>query len=366
MKIAIVGTRGIPNRYGGFERFAEQISSRFAGHGHEVTVYCRRAFVRPDDEYDRRVRRVIVPSLHQKHLDTWVSTFLASIHAAFSRYDVVLLCNVANAPLAFIPRLFAKPIVLNVDGLDRKRGKWNWLGAQVLHFCEWVSSFSPTRLVTDAKAIHDYYLEKYGSESTVIGYGSEIPPGDYGLNGFHLEPRRYVLYVSRLEPENNPDLVLRSWRRVKTDWPLVMVGDNRYDAGYVDRLRQLADDRVMFTGAVYGAGYWALQKHAGVFVFACEVGGVHPALIESMAAQNATLYLDTPENRETADDAAMQYSKDEADLAQKLQMLLDNEEKREEFGLLARHRAEARFVWEAVANKYEELFRDVLRKPASR
>ncbi len=219
MKIAIVGTRGIPNRYGGFERFAEQISSRFADRGHRVTVYCRRAFTRPDDIYDLRVRRVIVPSLHQKHLDTWVSTKLAALHVAFSDNDVVLLCNVANSPFAYIPRLFGKPVVLNVDGLDRKREKWRGLGAQVLHFCEWMSSFSSNQLVTDAQAIHDYYLSKYGSESAVIGYGSEAPVGDassegsdsdHSFNGFNLEAGRYVLYVSRLEPENNPDLVLRS------------------------------------------------------------------------------------------------------------------------------------------------------------
>ena len=99
LKIAIVGTRGIPNRYGGFEQFAEQISSRFADHGHEVTVYCRSAFTQPDDEYDRRVKRVIVPSLHQKHLDTWFSSLLSSVHVAFSDNDVVLICNVANARL---------------------------------------------------------------------------------------------------------------------------------------------------------------------------------------------------------------------------------------------------------------------------
>ncbi len=362
MRIAIVGTRGIPNRYGGFERFAEQISSRFADHGHDVTVYCRRAFTQPDDEYDGRVKRVIVPSLHQKHLDTWVSTFFAATHAAFSRYDVALFCNVANAPFAYLPRMFGTPVVLNVDGLDRKRGKWNWLGAQVLHFCEWVSSFSSNRLVTDAATIHDYYAAKYGAKSTVIGYGSEMPKGDYSLNGFHLQPGRYVLYVSRLEPENNPELVLQSWRQVKTDWPLVIVGDNRYTPEYLDDLRQLADGRVVFTGAVYGDGYWALQKNAGIFVFACEVGGVHPALIESMAAENATLYLDTPENNETAGDAAVRYSKQESDLAQKLQMLLDNDAERQQWGLRAKQRAQERFAWEAVARKYEELFADVTAK----
>ena len=251
LKIAIVGTRGIPNRYGGFERFAEQISSRFADHGHQVTVYCRRAFTSPDDVYDRRIQRVIVPSLHQKHLDTWVSTSIAAVRVAFSDADVVLICNVANSPFALVPRLLGKPVILNVDGLDRKREKWKGLGAAVLHFCEWLSSFSSTRLVTDAKAIHDYYLQKYRSESTIIGYGSEMPAGDYNLNGFNFASGQYVLYVSRLEPENNPELVLRAWRQVQTDWPLVIVGDNRYDARYIDRLTALADKRVVFTGAVY-------------------------------------------------------------------------------------------------------------------
>jgi glycosyltransferase involved in cell wall biosynthesis len=362
MNIAIVGTRGIPNRYGGFERFAEQISSQLADRGHRVTVYCRRAFTHPDDVYDKRVRRVIVPSLHQKHLDTWVSTFFAAVHVAFSDNDVVLLCNVANSPFAYIPRLFGKPVVLNVDGLDRKREKWAGLGAQVLHFCEWMSSFSSSQLVTDAKAIHDYYLAKYKSESLIIGYGSEMPREDYSLNGMNLEPGRYVLYVSRLEPENNPDLVLRSWRGVRSDWPLVMVGDNRYDPGYLERLKSLGDERVRFTGAIYGDGYWALQKHAGVFVFACEIGGVHPALIEAMAASNAVVYLDTPENSETAGDAGLRYEKSEADLTAKLQSLLDDSGVRQQFALQAKQRADALYRWDAIAEKYEKMFSKLVGK----
>ncbi len=371
MNIAIVGTRGIPNRYGGFERFAEQISSRFADRGHRVTVYCRKAFTRPDDVYDRRVRRVIVPSLHQKHLDTSVSTFFAALHVAFSYDDIVLLCNVANSPFAYIPRMFGKPVVLNVDGLDRKREKWKGLGAQVLHFCEWVSSFSSNQLVTDAKAIHDYYLAKYGSESVVIGYGSEAPESDYSsegavsdhnLNGFDLEAGRYVLYVSRLEPENNPDLVLRSWRNVRTDWPLVIVGDNPYKPNYIERLKSLGDERVRFLGAIYGDGYWALQKHAGVFVFACEIGGVHPALIEAMAASNAVLYLDTPENAETAGDAAMHYEKSEEELTAKLQSLLDVPTARQELAHRAKQRADALYRWDVIAEKYERLFGDLVKE----
>ena len=359
MKIAIVGTRGIPNRYGGFEQFAEKVSSEFADRGHQVTVYCRKPFTAPNDVYDQRVRRVILPSLHQKHLDTWSSGLISMAHVAFSANDVVLLCNVANSPFAWFARILGKPVVLNVDGLDRRREKWNALGQAALHICEWLSIFTPNRVVTDAKSIHDYYLERYGKESIVIGYGSDIPARDLSLDGFNLQPGRYVLYVSRLEPENNPDLVLAAWRKVRSDWPLVMVGDNRYDPGYPDRLKAQADGRVMFTGAVYGDRYWALQKHAGVFVFACEVGGVHPALIEAMASENPVLYLDSPENNETAGNAAVRYRKSPDDLAEKLQKLLDEPAERRRWAWRSVERARQLYRWEEVAEKYEMLFREL-------
>ena len=159
MKIAILGTRGIPNRYGGFEAFAEQLSARLAERGHEVRVYCRRPFTRPGDEklIDARVRRVILPSIATKHLDTAINTFMAAVHVAFTDADAVLMCNVGNSAVAWIPRLFGKLVVLNVDGLDRQRRKWGPLARTYLHFNEWLSTFTPSRIVTDARAIQDYY-----------------------------------------------------------------------------------------------------------------------------------------------------------------------------------------------------------------
>jgi len=362
LKIAIVGTRGIPNRYGGFEQFAEKVSSALVDRGHDVTVYCRKAFAKPDDEYDQRVQRVILPSIHQKHLDTWSSGLISTVHVAFSDCEVVLVCNVANSPFAWLPRLFGKPVVLNVDGLDRRRGKWNALGRAVLRGCEWLSTFTPTRVVTDAKSISDYYLARYRTASTVIAYGSDVPAGELGVDGFDLCPREYVLYVSRLEPENNPDLVLAAWRKVRTQWPLVMVGDNRYVDGFLDRLKEQADDRVIFPGAIYGDGYWALQKNAGAFVFACEVGGVHPALIEAMASGTPVLYLDTPENNEAAGDAAVRYSKSSEDLAAKLQALIDDPAARQQWAARAGQRAMQLYRWDDVAKEYERLFEEVLGK----
>ncbi|HZU42213.1 MAG TPA: DUF1972 domain-containing protein, partial [Terriglobales bacterium] len=268
MKIAILGTRGIPARYGGFETLADQLSRRLVERGHEVTVYCRKAFTRPDDVYDQRIRRVILPGVPSKHFDTLVHTFLSVVHVLFTDVEVILTCNVANSPFVWMPRVVGKPTALNVDGLDRKRRKWNMLGQWFLHFCEMLSPITPTRVVTDAKAIQDYYRQRYGKESTMIAYGSDPPPGEAGLNGFPLTRNRYILYVSRLEPENNPELVIRAYKRVKTDWPLVIVGGNTYKPEYPDYLKSIADKRVIFTGGVYGEGYWALQKNAGLCIFA--------------------------------------------------------------------------------------------------
>ncbi|HEU5334766.1 MAG TPA: DUF1972 domain-containing protein, partial [Terriglobales bacterium] len=239
MKIAILGTRGIPARYGGFETLAEQLANRMATRGHQVTVYCRRPFTRPDDNLHSGVKRVILPTISRKHFDTIFHTFLSVLHVAFTHADVVLLCNVGNSPLAWFPRLFGKPTILHVDGLDRKRKKWGWFARQYLLLCEFLSAHTPTQLLTDAVAIRDYYRRRYRRDSAMIAYGAEVPslpevPWDE--HDFGVRPRGYILYVCRLEPENNPELVLRAYSKLQTEWPLVVVGDNKYTPGYVEHL----------------------------------------------------------------------------------------------------------------------------------
>lgn len=368
MKIAILGTRGIPNRYGGFEAFAENLSRKLAERGHEVTVYCRRAFTRPGDEklIDPRIKRVILPNIPGKHLDTPIHTFLAAVHVAFTNAEVVLMCNVGNSPVAWIPRIFGKPVVLNVDGLDRQRRKWGFLARTYLHLCEMLSVITPTRLVTDARSVQDYYRARYGKDSVMIGYGAEVPtaghnPDSYEspLAKFKLTPKRYILYVSRLEPENHPELVIHAYNKVETDWPLVMVGSNEYRRDYEDDLRADADSRVIFTGAIYGPGYWELQHNAGFFVFACEVGGIHPALIETMAAGNASLYLDTESNRETAGDCGLVFAGDVGALANRMKSLLTDPGLREQLGRAAAERVHDQFDWEKVSAQYQELFQEL-------
>lgn len=359
MKIAILGTRGIPARYGGFETFAEHLASSLVANGDEVNVYCRRSFTTAADVVDPRIRRTILPTISNKFLDTAFHTLLSVLHVIFTDADVVLICNVANSPLAWIPRLAGKPTVLNVDGLDRKRRKWNFVARSFLHMCEFFAAVTPTRIVTDAQFIQEYYWRRYHARSVMIAYGAEVPAGNDRLEGFAFAEKKYILYVSRLEPENNPELVLRAYRQVITEWPLVIVGGNAYDPAFVERLKSLADERVLFLGPVYGPQYWQLVKNAGLYVFGCEVGGVHPALIEAMAARKSVLYLDTPENRETAGDCAMPFKAEVHDLASHITLLLGDVALREELAQRAAARAEAKFGWEETTHKYQALFSEV-------
>jgi glycosyltransferase involved in cell wall biosynthesis len=360
MRIAILGTRGIPARYGGFETLADQLSKGLAERGHEVIVYCRRPFTTPDDTYDKRIRRVILPTISHKYFDTVFHTFLSVLHVLFTRTEVMLICNVANSPFAWIPRLVKKPTALNVDGLDRKRRKWNFLGQWFLHLCEAASVLTPTRLVTDAHVVQQYYWTRYRKKSEMIGYGAEPPSTSNHLGVFGLSSRRYILYVARLEPENNPELVIGAYRSSGTDWPLVIVGGNPYQPDYVRQLQSLADSRVIFTGPVYGDGYWSLQKNAGVFVFAGEIGGIHPALVEAMAAGNAILYLDTPANHETVRDCGISFGPEEAELATKLGQLIAAPEQLTHLRDRAQRVALEVYGWQKVVDQYERLFAEML------
>jgi Glycosyltransferase len=354
MKIAIIGTRGVPARYGGFETLAEQLALRLTDRGHRVTVYCRSAFASPADDFDSRVRRIILPGLRSKYLDTVFHTFLSILHVITTDVDVALICNVANGPFAWIPRMFGIPTVLNVDGLDRKRRKWSFIGKAYLYICELLSLITPTRLLTDSRYIEKYFRERYGVASAVIAYGAEVPEA-IAPESNQFDPRRYVLFVGRLEPENNLELILKAYGQVQTDWPLVVVGSNPYRPKYERELRSLADSRVVFAGPVYGDRYWELQRNAGIFVMAGEVGGTHPSLVEAMAAGSSVLFLDTPENSETVADAGVSFKNSAADLAQKLQCLLASSELRERMSALARERAATAYSWQTIASQYEAL-----------
>src|SRR5437773_3801593 len=325
MRIVILGTRGVPANSGGFETFAEHLSTRLAARGHDVTVYCRAHYISPRQLEYQGVRLRVLPTIRHKYFDTIVHAFLSALHAVPSRFDAALICNAANAPFAPILRFTGTPVVINVDGLEHKRKKWGWLGRRYYMLAERLATILPNVMVTDAQVIHDYYLARYNANSEMIAYGSEVErrPDRASVRRWRAEPNRYVLYVSRLEPENNAHLVIEAFKRVRTAYRLLIVGDAPYARDYILDLKARArgDKRIVFTGFVFGQDYRALQQNAYCYVHATEVGGTYPALLEAMGYGNCVLTLATPENIEAIGDAGITYE-DEAVLVDKLQRVL--------------------------------------------
>jgi len=358
VKLAIVGCRGVPARYGGFETLAEELGRRLASRGHSVTVYGRTGFVDPGLSEHRGMRLVVLPAVRRKHLETVLHTLLASLHAAREGYDAVLMVNAANAPWIRILQLAGIPVALNVDGLERKRRKWGLAGRWYYRVCERWAALMADALVTDAEVIRRYYRRSYRAPSRMIAYGGDLEPpsGSGTLERLGLEPGAYVLYVSRFEPENNPDRVAAAWRHVPGDRRLVMVGGAPYAPRLLERVREAADARVLLPGPIYGEGYRELLFHCRLYVHATEVGGTHPALVEAMGAGRPVLYHDTPENREVVGDAGLAFLFDgEPRLEDLLAGVLEDDARLRELGDRARARVDARYRWDDVASAYEEL-----------
>jgi len=364
LRVAVLGTRGIPGEYGGFETFAEEFGARLASDGHEVVVYCRGRRRRRSSDSHRGVRLVHLPAIRHKALETLSHTFLSALHASVRRYDIVYVCNSANAPICYIPWMRRQKVILNVDGLEWQRQKWGRLAKRYYRWAARLAARMPIEIVTDASVIQRYYRERYGRVTRCIGYGTATFERGHladRLPALDLRPDGYVLYVSRLEPENNALLLVEAYRQVVTDLPLVIVGDAPYAADYIARVRAAADERVRFLGYRFGDDYHALQANARVYVQATEVGGTHPALVEAMGHRNAILAHDVPEHHEVLAEAGRYFSRqDPEDLARQLQLMLGDEGLVDRLRAAAAARVQEHYTWDSVTDAYRQYFAELI------
>jgi glycosyltransferase involved in cell wall biosynthesis len=311
------------------------------------------------------MRLVKLPTIANKYLDTIVHSFLSSLHALSQRYDVALYFIAGNSPVTWIPRLVGTKTVINVDGLDWKRAKWPTLAQKYIQFAEYLATRLPNAYLTDSRIVQGYYQDRFDHAPPYIPYGSEVdilPPGET-LARFGLQPRRYVLFVGRLVPENCAHHLVKAFRGLDTDYRCVIVGDAAYAQEYIASLRAEArdDPRVVFTGYVFGEGYHELGSNAAIFVETSGVGGTHPALTEAMAFGNCVVTHDTAENLETIGDAGLAYNgRSGADsLRQVLQRLLLAPDLVAEYRQRARVRAQTHYSWEGVTDAYERMFQQL-------
>jgi glycosyltransferase involved in cell wall biosynthesis len=362
----MLGTRGVPASYSGFETCVEELGSRLVQRGHEVTVYCRTHHVTYPENTYKGMRLVKLPSVPNKYLDTFAHSFISSLHALTRGYDVALYFIAGNSLLSWIPRLAGQVTVLNVDGLDWKRQKWPPLAKRYIRFAERMAKYLPTAIITDSRSVQTYYRDVYGADSVYIAYGSDVPrrPPGQVLARYGLEPGRYVLFVGRLVPENCAHHLVEAFSGLRTDMRCVIVGHAAYAQEYIAELKRSAGSNVVFTGYVFGEGYHELGSNAHVFVETSEVGGTHPALVEAMAFGNCVVVNGTPENLETIGDAGFSYDGTQGaqSLQSLLQRLLDDPALVADYRLRAATRAAAVYSWEAVATSYEELFRTLMER----
>ena len=364
MKIAFLGSRGIPARYSGFETFYEQLTVRLAERGHDVTVFNRYPFVPLRDPTYKGVKIIPLPTISHKSLDTIVHTFLSVLRLPFIRPNLVYFCGVGNAIFCLPCRWLGIPTIINVDGEDWARKKWGGFASRWLLWSEgWASRFADI-VVADARVIQKRYRELYNRETIFVPYGANIPaqtPASDILARLGLEPDGYILFVSRLVPENRAELLIEAFQGIQTDKKLVIVGDAPYSEDYKQSLREAADERVVFAGYVFADDYAAISRQAALFCLPSGIDGTRPVLLDQMGFGNCIVVRNSPANLEVAGDAASTFDGDHEveSLRATIANLLNHPEERVRLGAAAKERVARLYDWEVITSQYEEMFRGI-------
>lgn len=365
MKIALIGTRGVPANYGGFETCVEELGSRLAKRGHEVTVYCR------SNHYTQRLdsylgmKLIYLPSFRKKSLDTLSHTFLSVLHAIRQPFDVFMVFNAANSPTLVFSRLLGKKVAINTDGLEWKRGKWGHIAKKYYKFSEWLSTKLSDRIVADSIGIQDYYKKTYGVDSTYIAYGAYVSRSRNPelLEKIDLIPNEYFLQITRFEPENNPLLTVQAFRKLNTGKKLVIVGGVPYESDYSRSIFRESGENVILPGFIYDKTLLnELWCNCFAYVHGNEVGGTNPALLQTMASGCFTIAVDVPFSHDVLQDSGIFFKKNPDDLAAKMRWALDNSKELDSYKKRAVDRITSFYSWDSVSDRYESLFRELTNK----
>lgn len=358
LRIAIIGSRGIPGNYGGFETFAERLSVGLVERGHEVAVYCAASSTEINDRKFKGVSRILIPTIKSKSLEKLSNSLLSCVHAGCCKYDIALLLGVSPVLFSWLMRISGQKLIINIDGKEWKRQKWSRLASSFLEICERLSGPMCHEVVTDSKVLRAYFRERYGRNSTFIAYGADV--GRYDDDGilkkYGLEKDKYLLQVCRLEPENNPLMIIREFRNIVTDLPLVILGDAPHSGQYKAKLIAEADRRVKFLGGIYGHDYDVIRSNPYCYIHGHEVGGTNPSLLEALAAGNCVAVLDVPYNLEVIGQAGLSFSRESGSMAAVVSGLLSDPQMIEKYRKLALDQIRNNYTWEYIIDEYEKLF----------
>ena len=361
MKIAIIGSRGYPYVYSGYETFVFEVAPRLKASGIEVHVYCHKQLFTERPVEVNGIKLHYMPSVQTKSLSQWSNSFLCTVHAVTCNYDVILYVNSANGIFGPITRLFRKKTAINVDGLEWLRPKWKGLGAKVFYFTSKMATRWMDMIITDAEAMREVYLKEFNTDSTVIAYGANnrFSKNEALIKKWNLEPNNYYLIVGRLIPDNNADLIVKEFIQSGTIKKLVIVGDVPYKDTYAEDIKNVKDERLVFTGYVKNQDELAeLYHHSFAYFHGHEFGGTNPTLLKALAYGCAIFALDTKFSHEVLQDTefGLYFNKK----AGNLKCLIDDYENRMDEILClkqkSRNRITQNYTWEKIADLYLSVF----------
>ncbi len=361
MKIGILGTRGIPNAYGGFEQFAQYLAEGLVQRGHEVSVYNS-----DQHPYKEKIWKC-VQIVHCKDWEQKIGTagqFIYDLNclkdARKRNFDILLQLGYTSSSIWY--RQWPKTInMVNMDGLEWKRSKYNWVTRKFLRFAEKLAAKHADYLVADSPGIQSYLLKTYGKNSVYIPYGAEIPSSfdETITTGFGLRPYEYYLLVARMEPENNVETIIKGYLQSGSGFPLVIIGNagNSFGKYLVSEYR---NQNLLFKGALYdNKALNALRHYSLIYFHGHSVGGTNPSLLEAMASQCSIIAHDNNFNKAILGTDARYFL-----VANDILSLIQAEECLKEREKLVRNNLDKIYRiynWDKVINQYEELFENILK-----
>ena len=299
-KISIIGVKGYPYVYGGYETFVKEISERLSKK-YTITIYCHKNLFSNRPKSINGINLTYISTIETKILSQPIHSFFSIIHACFSKTDLILVVNSANGPFGILTKIFKIPTVINVDGLEWLRPKWKGLGSIYYKFASRMATLFYDQIINDSDEMRKVYLDLFKRDSKVIAYGASIRKSKSPdlIKKWNLKQREYYLVIGRLIPDNNADLIIKGFLKCSSRRKLVIVGDVPYKDSYASDLKNIVNKRLIFTGYVKDQNILAeLYHNCYVYVHGHEFGGTNPTMIKAMAYGCAILALDTVFNKE--------------------------------------------------------------------
>ena len=367
INLSIIGTRGYPYVYSGYETFVKHLSERLVSKNYNITVYCHKGLFDIRPKKIKGIKLVYIPTIETKILSQPIHSFLSIIHACFSRPDVLLVVNSANGPFGLITKLFRIPSSINVDGLEWLRPKWKGLGSIYFKWASKMATLFYDQIINDSDEMRKIYLNLFKRDSKVIAYGADIRKSlapDL-INKWHLKQRDYYLVIGRLIPDNNANLIIGGFIKSNSKRKLVVVGDVPYKDSYVTNLKKHTDNRLIFTGYVNDQELLAeLYHNCYVYLHGHEFGGTNPTMIKALACGCSILALDTNFNKEMLNNGkfGLFFQKSTSSVLNMINYCEKNELFLKKLRDISRNGITEKYDWNEITERYNEVFKSLIRK----